>query len=238
MGNAFRAALPRRSPCVSPSRAFQAEAAARLPRLVAAMRDRVADYVYGEGDVTMEMVVGELLKQRPEARRRRVVHGWADRSPPHQRRRQLGLSGRRSGRVPNAMKEKILGVSHSTLEKHGAVSEETACEMAAGVDAGSRRPTWLWRRRSCRTRRWHTGEASGHGVHRARRSGKDVPRRYQLWGNREVKPLTPQIAFDWGAPLSGSARIRADRESSGVENGAVRFTPPPSIVVTFWSPRC
>ena len=30
-------------------------------------------------------------------------------------------------------KEKILGVSHNTLEKHGAVSAETAKEMAVGA---------------------------------------------------------------------------------------------------------
>lgn len=33
----------------------------------------------------------------------------------------------------NDAKEKNLGVSHTTLETHGAVSEETACEMADGV---------------------------------------------------------------------------------------------------------
>lgn len=33
----------------------------------------------------------------------------------------------------NAVKEKVLGVRHSTLEKFGAVSPETALEMAAGI---------------------------------------------------------------------------------------------------------
>lgn len=33
----------------------------------------------------------------------------------------------------NEAKEKILGVSSETLEKHGAVSFETACEMAEGA---------------------------------------------------------------------------------------------------------
>lgn len=33
----------------------------------------------------------------------------------------------------NAAKEKILGVSHETLEQYGAVSEETATEMARGA---------------------------------------------------------------------------------------------------------
>ena len=33
----------------------------------------------------------------------------------------------------NAAKEKIVGVSHETLEKYTAVSKETAAEMAAGA---------------------------------------------------------------------------------------------------------
>lgn len=33
----------------------------------------------------------------------------------------------------NQIKESILGVSPNTLLQHGAVSEETACEMAAGI---------------------------------------------------------------------------------------------------------
>ena len=33
----------------------------------------------------------------------------------------------------NRIKEKVLGVSHETLEAHGAVSEETAREMARGI---------------------------------------------------------------------------------------------------------
>ncbi len=37
----------------------------------------------------------------------------------------------------NEAKEKLLGVSHNTLETHGAVSPETACEMAEGALAMS-----------------------------------------------------------------------------------------------------
>lgn len=37
----------------------------------------------------------------------------------------------------NEMKEKMLGVKHETLEAHGAVSEETATEMAAGIRRAS-----------------------------------------------------------------------------------------------------
>ena len=33
----------------------------------------------------------------------------------------------------NEIKEKLLGVRHKTLEKYGAVSEQTAAEMATGA---------------------------------------------------------------------------------------------------------
>jgi PncC family amidohydrolase len=38
----------------------------------------------------------------------------------------------------NAMKESFLGVQRSTLETHGAVSRETALEMARGIRQGTR----------------------------------------------------------------------------------------------------
>ena len=38
----------------------------------------------------------------------------------------------------NEAKQEMLGVQAATLEKHGAVSEETACEMALGALARSR----------------------------------------------------------------------------------------------------
>ena len=38
----------------------------------------------------------------------------------------------------NASKQELLGVRRETLERHGAVSEETACEMARGALAASR----------------------------------------------------------------------------------------------------
>jgi len=34
----------------------------------------------------------------------------------------------------NRIKEEVLGVKHATLLEHGAVSEETACEMAKGIN--------------------------------------------------------------------------------------------------------
>ena len=41
----------------------------------------------------------------------------------------------------NQAKEKLLGVSHETLEKYGAVSAQTAKEMAEGA-AKTTEPTW------------------------------------------------------------------------------------------------
>jgi nicotinamide-nucleotide amidase len=102
------------------------------------LRDRVREligrYVYAEGDETLEEVVGRLL----------VKQGWT-----------LGLAesctggyiGHRITRVPgssayfkmgvvtysNGSKMHFLGVQRTTLEDHGAVSKETALEMAQGI---------------------------------------------------------------------------------------------------------
>jgi nicotinamide-nucleotide amidase len=98
----------------------------------------------------------------------------------------------------NSAKVDVLGVSAATLEGFGAVSEETAREMAEGA-----------RRRSGATLAIATtGIAGPDGgtperpvgtVCFALSSERDLlSRRYQLWGTRDwVKLLTSQIALDW-----------------------------------------
>jgi len=174
-------------------------ARARLPQLVARMRERIADYVYGDGDTNMETVVGELLRQR--GLKLAVAESCTG-----------GLIGHRLTNVPgssaylvgdmvvysNAMKEKILGVGAATLAQHGAVSEETAREMAAGVRRVASADIGLAT----------TGVAGPDGGTAEKPVGtvcialtagdKLFSRRYQLWGNREwVKLLTSQVALDW-----------------------------------------
>lgn len=195
---AFRAAFPQ----ISVRLTVQDEpgrAAARLEALAARLRAHVGDYIYGEGDTKMEAVVGGLLAERG------LTLALAESCTG-------GLVGSRITDVPgssrylcggvvayaNEAKQAQLGVAAATLAQHGAVSEETATEMAlgarrlfgadlglavtgiAGPDGGTAdKPVGT----VC------FALAAADGV---------VSRRYKLWGTRDwVKILSSQVALDW-----------------------------------------
>ena len=176
------------------------EAARRLDAIAARVRERLGPYCYGEGaGTTMEAVVGTLLRER----------GW---SVALAESCTAGLVSHRLTNVPgssayvrggvvayaNRPKMELLGVRRETLETHGAVSEETAGEMAAGA------------RRTFRS----TLAVSTTGIAGPDGGTPDKPvgtvcfglatdrgvvtRRYQLWGTRDwVKLLASQVALDW-----------------------------------------
>jgi nicotinamide-nucleotide amidase len=188
---------------------------------------RIGQYIYGEGDTSMERVVAEVL----------AAHGA---SVAFAESCTGGLVSHRLTNVPgssayyrgginaysNDAKRNLLGVSAELLAAHGAVSEEVAGAMAeggrrafgadiavgvtgvAGPDGGSpEKPVGT----VC------------FGIAAADRA--TVTRRYQLWGNREwVKLLSSQIALDWvrrhllGLPLleigrRGAVPVEPKRES-------------------------
>jgi len=175
------------------------EARARLEALGARIRDRIGPYVYGEGAVTMEEVVGRLLRER------RLTVALAESCTG-------GLVAHRLTNVPgssayvrgalvayaNSAKQELLGVRRETLAAHGAVSEETAGEMAAGArrafgasigvsTTGIAGPDGGTPEKPVGTVCF--GFAAEAGV---------VTRRYQLWGTRDwVKLLASQVALDW-----------------------------------------
>ena len=122
------------------------EAAARLEVLAPRIRERIGDFVYGEGAVNMEEVAGRLLRERGlTLGARRVVHRRAGR-PSHHATCRAARRTSAAGCVAyaNEAKEALLGVRRRDVAAHGAVSEETAAEMAAGVS------TTLARRSGCR----------------------------------------------------------------------------------------
>jgi len=193
-----------------------AEATARLETLAARLRERIGPYVYGEGALTMEEVVGRLLGERG------VTLALAESCTG-------GLVGHRVTNVPgsstwfrggvvsyaNDAKMELLGVRRETLVAHGAVSEETAGEMAAGARrvlgadlglgvTGIAGPDGGTPEKPVGTVCF--GLASSEGV---------VTRRYQLWGTRDwVKLLASQISLDWirrhllGIPVTESRLFR------------------------------
>ena len=131
---AFRAAFPKMQVRLTVSGAPDEELEGRLDALEVRLRERLGEYVYAVGDVGMEEVVGGLLRERG------LTLAVAESCTG-------GLIGHRITEVPgssayfllgvvtyaNQAKQQLLGVRAETLEVHGAVSTQTAEEMAEGA---------------------------------------------------------------------------------------------------------
>ncbi|HEX2951985.1 MAG TPA: competence/damage-inducible protein A, partial [Armatimonadota bacterium] len=117
------------------ARAKDEEEAQRLITPVEeSIRQRVGRYLYGINDETLEEVVGNMLRKAG------VTLAVAESCTG-------GLLGGRITNIAgssdyflggvisysNSLKERLLGVAATTLATHGAVSTQTACEMADGV---------------------------------------------------------------------------------------------------------
>jgi nicotinamide-nucleotide amidase len=175
------------------------EASARLETLAQRLRERIAPYVYAEGGTTLEEVVGRLLTER--ALTVALAESCTGGLIGHRLTNVPGSSAYLRGAVvayADEAKERLLGVRRATLAAHGAVSEETAAEMAAGARRAFGAALGLAT----------TGIAGPGGgtpekpvgtvcLGLAADSGT-VTRRYQLWGTRDwVKLLASQLALDW-----------------------------------------
>jgi nicotinamide-nucleotide amidase len=113
-----------------------AEADAKLERVCAQIRERLGAIVYGEGEDTLELVVGRELRAR--GRTLAVAESCTG-----------GLIAERLTEVPgssdyflggvvayaNEAKQALLGVEAAVLAEHGAVSEPVARAMAEGARA-------------------------------------------------------------------------------------------------------
>ena len=193
----FRASFPEVSVRVV-VRGQPDEAQARLDAVATRMREKLGEYCYGEGAVTMEAVVGQALKNR--AWRLGLAESCTGGLVSHRITAIPGSSAYFIGGVEayaNSAKMNLLGVSRETLQAHGAVSEQCAGEMAAGAlrafgadvavsttgiagpDGGTpEKPVGY----VC------FGLATADGV---------VTRTHQLWGTRDwVKLLASQVALD------------------------------------------
>jgi len=95
---------------------------------------RIGKYIYTEGDRTLAAVVGDLLSEKDLTVS--VAESCTGGLVQHQITRVAGSSAYFLGGMvtySNQSKIKFLGVEKALLEKHGAVSEAVAKEMAAGV---------------------------------------------------------------------------------------------------------
>ncbi len=117
------------------SRERNAEAAARaLDSGVAELRSVVGDHVYGEDGADLAAAV--LLQLRERGMKLAVAESCTGGMLGERITAIRGSSDVMLGGViayANEVKESLLGVRASTLAAHGAVSEESAREMAAGV---------------------------------------------------------------------------------------------------------
>jgi len=94
----------------------------------------IPEYIFGEGDDTLEEIAGKLLKSHGYtlATAESCTGGYI----AHLITGIAGSSAYFKGSVvaySNEIKENILGVKPETLEKYGAVSEQTVQEMAEGI---------------------------------------------------------------------------------------------------------
>ncbi len=96
----------------------------------------LADVIYGEDDETMASVTGGLLGQKGYSLA--CAESCTGGLMSHMVTGVAGSSAYFRGGVvayANGVKEDVLGVAEQTLLEHGAVSEETARQMAQGVRA-------------------------------------------------------------------------------------------------------
>ena len=212
---AFRASFPQISLRITVERSPD-EAQAQLEKLGARVREKISNFVFAEGDLSMEEVVGDLLTQK------KLTLGVAESCTG-------GLIGHRLTNIPgssrylkadlvtysNEAKHKVLGVSEETLRDQGAVSEACVMEMANGVRRVANTDVGVATSGIAGPDGGTPDKPVGTVCIALVGDGVNASRRYQLRGNREwVKLLTSQVALDWirryalGLPLAESMLFR------------------------------
>ncbi|HKA30181.1 MAG TPA: competence/damage-inducible protein A [Candidatus Binatia bacterium] len=163
------------------------------------LRAAIGAGCYGEGAVTLEETVGRLLAERglTVATAESCTGGLV----AHRLTNVPGSSAYVRGGVvayANDAKHRLLGVATATLADHGAVSEETAAEMAAGARQAMGADIAVST----------TGIAGPDGGTPEKpvgtvclglsAAGETLAARYQFWGTRDwVKLLASQVALEW-----------------------------------------
>lgn len=107
-----------------------------IEQQLANLKPLIADYLIATEDLPLEIILGNLLKARHQTIA--TAESCTGGRLAAALNAQSGASAYYMGSVvayDNRIKEQVLGVKHSTLEKYGAVSEQTVREMAEGVRA-------------------------------------------------------------------------------------------------------
>ncbi len=131
---AFRAAFPRIQARLTVTGGAGDDLEARLGELDLRMRERLGHHLYATGDQGMEEVTGALLRERKltlavaESCTGGRIGDWITNVPGSSEYFLLGVAT-----YSNQAKQEMLGVRAETLAAHGAVSTQTAEEMAEGA---------------------------------------------------------------------------------------------------------
>ena len=107
-----------------------------IEQQLANLKPLIADYLIATEDLPLETILGNLLKARHQTIA--TAESCTGGRLAAALNAQSGSSAYYMGSVvayDNTIKEQVLGVKHDTLEKYGAVSEQTVREMAEGVRA-------------------------------------------------------------------------------------------------------
>jgi len=174
------------------------DAAARLDAVATRMRERLGEVCYGEGATTMEAVVGRALRER--GWRLGLAESCTGGLVVHRITAIPGSSAYFLGGVEayaNSAKMKLLGVRRETLERHGAVSEETAGEMAAGALNAFGADVAVSTTGIAGPDGGTPEKPVGYVCFGLATAERVVARTHQLWGTRDwVKLLASQVALD------------------------------------------
>jgi nicotinamide-nucleotide amidase len=188
----------------------------RLEELSRRVYERVGGYIYGEGEVSMEEVVGQLFTER--GLKLAVAESCTGGLIGHRLTNIAGSSNYFVGdfvTYSNELKAALLGVSEATLKQFGAVSEECVIEMAAGARERAGADVSI-------ATSGVAGPGGGTPTHPVGTVcvalvGNDLraSRRFQMRGTRDwIKLLTSQVALDWlrryalGQPIGESVLFR------------------------------
>jgi len=213
---AFRAAFPQISLRVTVE-GRPGEADRKLDELSERVRGRIANFIYAEGDASMEEVVARLFTER--GLKLAVAESCTGGLIGHRITNIAGSSKYFVGdfvTYSDSLKTGLLGVREETLKEHGAVSEQCVLEMAAGASERADADVGI-------ATSGVAGPDGGTPAHPVGTvcvglvgsGGIKAARRYQLRGNRDwIKTLTGQVALDWlrryalGLPIGDSTLFR------------------------------
>lgn len=109
---------------------------AEIEQQLAHLKPLIADYLISTEDLSLETILGNFLKERNQTIA--TAESCTGGRLAAAMNAQSGSSAYYMGSIvayANEVKEQLLGVNHDTLEKYGAVSEQTVIQMAEGVRA-------------------------------------------------------------------------------------------------------